>query len=140
MFRRKPALQMLLAHPGGPYWVKKDEGAWTIPKGLLDGQDPIEAAKREFKEETGFEAKEPFIDLGNITQKSGKLVHAWAFEGDADPAQMQSNHIEIEWPTGSGKKMSIPEVDRCEWFSPDEAKKKVNPAQRPFIDRLVKQI
>lgn len=140
MFRRKPKLEVLLAHPGGPYWKNKDAGAWTIPKGLLDGQVPLEAAKREFKEETGLEAEEPFVDLGTIVQKSGKTVHAWAFEGDADPATMHSNEIEIEWPQNSGKTIQIPEVDRCEWFEPSEAKQKVNPAQRPFIERLEKHL
>ncbi len=140
MFRRNPGLEVLLAHPGGPYWKTKDDGAWTIPKGLLDGQEPLMAAQREFEEETGFKPKGPFIDLGNIIQKSGKTVHAWAFEGDADPSQMHSNEIEIEWPTNSGKKIKIPEVDRCAWFSPQDAKKKINPAQRPLIDRLAKAI
>jgi len=137
MFRRNPELQVLLAHPGGPFWKNKDEGAWTIPKGLLDGQEPLEAAQREFQEETGFTAIGPFIDLGTITQKSGKVVHAWAFEGDADPALIKSNEIEIEYPPNTGRKLTIPEVDRCEWFSPEEAKKKINPAQRKLVDRLV---
>ena len=140
MFRRKPDLQVLLAHPGGPYWKTKDDGAWTIPKGLLDGQEPLHAAQREFEEETGSKPKGPFIDLGNVIQKSGKTVHAWAFEGDADPTQMQSNEIDIEWPPNSGRKIKIPEVDRCEWFSPQDAKKKMNPAQRPLIDRLKTQL
>ena len=137
MFRRNPELQVLLAHPGGPFWKNKDEGAWTIPKGLLDGQEPLEAAQREFQEETGFTAIGPFIDLGTITQKSGKVVHAWAFEGDADPALIKSNEIEIEYPPNTGRNLTIPEVDRCEWFSPEEAKKKINPAQRKLVDRLV---
>jgi predicted NUDIX family NTP pyrophosphohydrolase len=136
MFRRKPELQVLLAHPGGPFWKNKDEGAWTIPKGLLDGQEPLEAAQREFQEETGVKPKGPFIDLGTITQRAGKVVHAWAFEGDADPAKMKSNEIEIEWPPNSGRTIKIPEVDRCEWFLPDEALKKINPAQKKLIERL----
>lgn len=140
MFRRKSGLEVLLAHPGGPYWKNKDDGAWTIPKGLLDGQEPLNAAQREFEEETGFKPEGPFIDLGNIIQKSGKTVHAWAFEGDADALQVKSNEIEIDWPPNSGKKLKIPEVDRCEWFSPQEAKKKINPAQRPLIDRLKKSL
>jgi len=136
MFRRKPDLQVLLAHPGGPYWKTKDEGAWTIPKGLLDGQEPLDAAQREFREETGMTPNGPFLDLGHITQRAGKTVHAWAFEGDADPSLMKSNEIEIDWPANSGKKLTIPEVDRCEWFSPEEGKKKINPAQKKFIERL----
>ena len=140
MFRRKPELQVLLAHPGGPYWKNKDQGAWTIPKGLLDGQEPLEAAQREFNEETGVTPKGPFIDLGSITQKSGKLVHAWAFEHDADPTTMRSNTIHIEWPAGSGINLEIPEVDRCEWFSTSEAKQKMNPAQRAFVTRLMQNL
>lgn len=140
MYRRKPKLQVLLAHPGGPFWKNKDEGSWTIPKGQLDGQDPLDAAKREFEEETGFTPNEPYIDLGYITQKAGKVVHAWAFEGDADPATMHSNEIEIEWPPSSGKKVTIPEVDRCAWFSPREAKRKINKAQVELIERLEKTL
>src|SRR5579885_2435915 len=140
MFRKKPTLEVLLAHPGGPFWARKDEGAWTIPKGLLDGQERLEAAKREFFEETGVRASGEFLDLGSVVQKSGKTVHAWAFEGNADPSKMKSNVIEIEWPSGSGKKIEIPEIDRCAWFLPDEAKRKINPAQRGFIDRLVARV
>jgi predicted NUDIX family NTP pyrophosphohydrolase len=140
MFRRKPDLQVLLAHPGGPFWKNKDDGAWTIPKGLLDGQEPLEAAKREFQEETGLSPSGPFLDLGFITQKAGKIVHAWAFEGDADPATMKSNEIQIEWPAGSGRMIDIPEVDRCEWLSPKDAKRKINPAQVELIERLERQM
>jgi len=140
MFRRHPELQVLLAHPGGPIWANKDEGVWTIPKGVLDGQDPMDAAKREFEEETGVKPNGDLIPLGDITQKAGKIVHGWAFEGDAVAAEMRSNEIEIQWPPRSGKKMTIPEVDRCEWFSVDEAKVKINPAQIPFLERLAQTL
>ncbi|MEA2553562.1 MAG: hypothetical protein QOJ65_1738 [Fimbriimonadaceae bacterium] len=141
MYRRTPkGLEVLLAHPGGPFWENKDEGAWTIPKGLLDGEEPLVAAQREFFEETGVAPVGPFIDLGSITQKSGKQVHAWAWEGDADPATMHSNMITVEWPPRSGKRLSIPEVDRCEWFRPEQAKKKINPAQAALIDVLMEAL
>lgn len=139
MFRRRDggSLEVLLAHPGGPFWADKDQGAWTIPKGLLDGEDPFEAACREFEEETGLDPQGPFIDLGFITQKAGKIVHAWGWEGDADPCTMSSNFVKTEWPKGSKKWITVPEVDRCEWFAPEEAKKKINFAQAELIDRLI---
>lgn len=138
MFRRRGGhFEVLLAHPGGPFWANKDEGAWTIPKGLLDGQQPLEAARREFEEETGVQPEGPFIPLGSITQKAGKVVHAWAWEGDADPADMRSNDVRTEWPKGSGKWITVPEVDRCEWLSGDEARRRINPAQGELIDRLI---
>lgn len=137
MFRRTGnGFEVLLAHPGGPFWQNKDEGVWTIPKGLLDGEEPLIAAQREFREETGVEPQGPFLELGSIKQKSGKTVHAWAFEGDADPSTMRSNLIRVEWPHRSNKWISIPEVDRCEWFAPDQAQKKINPAQAELIARL----
>jgi predicted NUDIX family NTP pyrophosphohydrolase len=137
MFRRKPALQVLLAHPGGPFWKNKDEGAWTIPKGQLDGQEPLDAAIREFKEETGMTPQGPYLDLGTVTQKAGKIVHAWGFEGDADTRKLHSDEVMVEWPHGSRQWHKVPEVDRCEWFSPEDAKIKINPAQAELIDRLV---
>ena len=138
MFRRRGGqLEVLLAHPGGPFWAGKDAGAWTIPKGLAEtDEELLAAARREFNEETGFRADGPFLPLGNVRQKSGKIVHAWACEADADPALLTSNRIWIEWPSGSGKRIEIPEVDRCAWFLPAEARTKINPAQAAFIDRL----
>jgi predicted NUDIX family NTP pyrophosphohydrolase len=138
LFRRTPrGLELFLAHPGGPFWQQRDEGAWTIPKGLAEaGEDTLMAARREFEEETGIEPAEPFIPLGSIRQKAGKVVHAWAWEGDADPAQVTSNTMETEWPRGSGRWITFPEVDRCGWFSPAVAREKINPAQAELIDRL----
>jgi predicted NUDIX family NTP pyrophosphohydrolase len=138
LFRRGSiGVEVFLAHPGGPFWAKKDEGAWTIPKGELDsGEEPLAAAQREFEEETGIKPNGPFIDLGNIQQKSGKIVHAWAWEGDVDPARIVSNRIRVEWPRGSGRWLDIPEVDRCAWFDGPTAREKINPAQIELIDRL----
>jgi predicted NUDIX family NTP pyrophosphohydrolase len=139
MYRRRPhGLEVFLVHPGGPFFAKKDLGAWTIPKGeYLEGEKPLEAAKREFQEETGFAVDGIFIDLGSVTQKGGKIVSAWAFEGDCDPAQLISNHCEIEWPLRSGRLIEIPEVDRGEWFSIAEAKEHIKPTQIPLLDRLL---
>jgi len=135
MYReRGGALEVLLAHPGGPYWTRKDMGAWTIPKGKIEeGESPLEAAVREFKEETGFEPSAPFIELGTIRQKSGKYVSAWGFAGDADPKDLKSVPHAMEWPPSSGKFIDVPEVDRVMWFGLEEASKKVIPAQRPFL-------
>lgn len=139
LFRRTGGggLEVFLAHPGGPFWKNKDDGAWTIPKGLVDeGETPLDAAKREFQEETGIVPREPFLPLGDIRQKAGKRVHAWAWEGDADPATVTSNEMRTEWPRGSGRMITFPEVDRCAWFAPDEARRKMNAAQAEFIGRL----
>jgi predicted NUDIX family NTP pyrophosphohydrolase len=138
LFRRTSGdLEVLLAHPGGPFWQNRDEGAWTIPKGLAaPGEELLDAARREFEEETGIVPQEPFLPLGSIRQKAGKTVHAWAFEGDADPSQIVSNTLRVEWPHGSGRWSTFPEVDRCEWFEPDTAKSKINPAQADLITRL----
>jgi predicted NUDIX family NTP pyrophosphohydrolase len=115
---RGEALEVFLAHPGGPFWKNKDAGAWTIPKGLINGdEDPLTAARREFEEETGIVPSGPFLPLGVIRQKAGKLIHAWAWEGEADPAAIKSNFCSLQFPPGSGKWISIPEVDRCGWFS-----------------------
>jgi predicted NUDIX family NTP pyrophosphohydrolase len=136
-FRRRSALEVLLAHPGGPYWAKKDAGAWTIPKGLVDhGEDLLTAALREFNEETGFVAHEPFIALAPVRQKSGKVVHAFACEGDFDPDKLVCNTFEIEWPPKSGKRQSFPEIDRVEWFGPDAARAKMLTYQRPWLKEL----
>jgi predicted NUDIX family NTP pyrophosphohydrolase len=139
LFRRRPdGLELFLAHPGGPFWKGREAGAWTIPKGLAEpGEDPLAAACREFEEETGLKPRGPFIPLGNVRQKAGKVVHAWAWEGDADPALVTSNTMKTEWPRGSGRWLTFPEVDRCGWFAPDLAREKLNPAQAALIDRLV---
>jgi len=124
-------------HPGGPFWAKKDEGAWSIPKGeLAAGEEPLAAAQREFEEETGCRAQGPFIPLTPITQRGGKLVQAWAVKGDCDPAQLRSNLFSLEWPPKSGKRQQFPEVDRAEWFPVPAALRKINPAQRGFVSEL----
>ncbi len=137
MYRRVGRLEVFLVHPGGPFFAKKDQGAWTIPKGeYLKDEPPLEAAKREFQEETGFPALNPFLELGSITQKGGKIVTAWAFEGNCDPAKMVSNLCEVEWPPRSGRMIEIPEADRSAWFSLDEAKERIKSTQIPLLDRL----
>ena len=130
-------LEVFLVHPGGPFFKNKDEGSWSIPKGeFLDDEEPLTAAKREFEEETGQPIDGGFISLGSIKQKSGKTVYAWAVEGDINHETIFSNTCEVEWPPRSGKKITIPEIDRAEWFEVDEAKRKINPAQADLIDRL----
>lgn len=138
LYRRGPErLELFLAHPGGPFWKGRDAGAWTIPKGVVEAdEDLLVTACREFEEETGVRPREPFISLGSVRQKAGKLVHAWAWEGNADPAQVTSNTMRAEWPRGSGRWLTFPEVDRCAWFDPVVAREKINPAQVEFIDRL----
>ena len=138
LFRRRNGVpQIFLAHPGGPFWSNRDVGAWTIPKGTVEeGEDLIDAARREFHEETGIEPVPPFIPLGAIKQKAGKTVHAWGWEGDADPRTVTSNTMRTEWPRNSGKWLTFPEVDRCAWFDPTIARQKINPAQAELIDRL----
>ena len=138
LFRRGAAgLELFLAHPGGPFWTHKDAGAWTIPKGVIEpGEDPLAAARREFEEETGVTPTGPFLPLGSIRQKAGKEIHAWAWEGDADPDRVTSNLVQTEWPRGSGRRLTFPEVDRCSWFGPEMARKKLNPAQAELISRL----
>ncbi len=138
LYRRVPGrLKIFLAHPGGPFWHQRDAGAWTIPKGAAEaGEDTLAAACREFEEETGIHPAGPFLSLGSIRQKAGKVVHAWAWEGNADPARVTSNTMQTEWPRGSGRLLTFPEVDRCAWFDPRSAREKINPAQAEFIDRL----
>jgi predicted NUDIX family NTP pyrophosphohydrolase len=138
MFRRQPGgVQVLLAHPGGPFWSRRDEAAWTLPKGeIAPDEDPLVAAQREFQEETGFTASPPFHLLGELRQKSGKRITAWAFEGDADPARLQSNTLEMEWPPRSGRSQAFPEIDRLGWFDLDEARRKLIAGQAPFIASL----
>lgn len=138
MYRRVGGgLQVLLAHPGGPLWQHKDLGGWSIPKGEVQpGEAPLDAALREFKEETGLEAQGPFLSLGAVTQRGGKIVEAWAFAGDCLPHALTSNTFEMEWPPRSGRRQQFPEVDRAEFFTLAEAAAKINPAQREFIERL----
>jgi predicted NUDIX family NTP pyrophosphohydrolase len=141
MYRRREGIvEVFLVHPGGPIWAKKDLASWTIPKGeYLEDENPLDAARREFQEETGFLAKEPFAALGEIRQASGKIVIAWAMEGDCDPTKLVSNTCFIDWPPRSGKKLEIPEVDRGEWFTIPEAREKIFEAQIPFLDRLIQK-
>ena len=134
---RDGELLVLLVHPGGPYWAKKDLGSWSIPKGEYDEvEDPLAAAVREFQEETGGQVEGRFHSLGRITQSNRKTVSAWAVEGDFDPKMLKSNLCEIEWPPKSGRKQLIPEADRAEWFSLRDAQSKVLAGQRPFLGRL----
>ncbi len=132
------ALEVLLVHPGGPMWAKRDNGAWSIPKGEYESdEDPLAAARREFTEELGVRPPDgPVQDLGEVRQKSGKVVHGWAVEGDLDVSEITSNTVTVQWPPRSGKTLEIPEVDRAEWFGPELAREKVNPAQVALLDRL----
>ena len=152
LFRRPTAPgappEVLLAHPGGPFFAKRDEGHWSIPKGEPDDGEPdlLSVARREFAEETGHDApagppegREP-IALGTIVQKGGKLVHAWAIEGDLDPTAAISNEFEMEWPPRSGRRRTFPEIDRVAWFGPEEARRRIKPTQIPFLDRLVEAL
>jgi predicted NUDIX family NTP pyrophosphohydrolase len=136
-FRRHDGLQVLLAHPGGPYWAKKDDGAWTIPKGVADvDADPLSAARREFTEETGFTATGEVIPLRPVRQGNGKTVLAWAFEADFDLAGFSSNTFEMEWPPRSGRRKSFPEIDRLAWFPYAEGLKKIIAYQKSFLVEL----
>jgi predicted NUDIX family NTP pyrophosphohydrolase len=135
--RRNRQLEVFLVHPGGPFWAKKDLGAWSISKGeYVEGEPPLEAARREFEEETGFAADGDFLELGAVQQAGGKVVMAWAFEGDCDPSKLISNRCEIEWPPRSGRKIEILEVDRGDWFSIAEARERILKSQAPLLDRL----
>lgn len=138
MYRwRQSVLEVLLVHPGGPLWKKKDAGAWSLPKGEVEpGEDLLETARREFSEETGFSSAAPFLPLGSIEQKSGKIVHAWGFAGDCEPATLKSNSFELEWPPRSGTSRRFPEIDRAEFFDLARARNKLNPAQLPLLDAL----
>ncbi|MEA2605890.1 MAG: hypothetical protein QOI00_647 [Chloroflexota bacterium] len=152
LFRRRPStgapLEVLLAHPGGPFFAKRDEGHWTIPKGEPDAAeiDLLAVARREFAEEVGHDAPDaqpdgtPAIALGSIVQKGGKVVHAWAVEGDLDPASAVSNEFEMEWPPRSGLVRTFAEIDRVAWFDPVEARRRLKPTQVPFVDRLVEAV
>jgi len=138
LYRRAGDLEVLLVHPGGPYWEKKDLGAWSLPKGEHDdGEEALACALREFAEELGSAPPEgELADLGSVRQKSGKVVHAWALEGDVDASTATSNTFELEWPPRSGRYREFPEVDRAEWFPLAEARERINPAQAAFLDRL----
>lgn len=142
MYRRRPVqLEVFLIHPGGPYWFKKDLGVWSIPKGEYDGDETaINAAQREFVEETGFQPQAPFIELGEIRQPGGKLVTAWAFEGDCDPKDLSSNTFTLEWPPRSGHQKEFPEVDRGDWYTISRARDYLNRGQLPFLDRLLRHV
>jgi predicted NUDIX family NTP pyrophosphohydrolase len=129
--------EVLLVHPGGPFWRNKDDGAWTIPKGEVEtGEELLAAAIREFNEETGLTPIEPFLALGQVKHKSGKVVHAWAFRGDCDPTQIKSNTFEIEWPPKSGHRQAFPEIDRADFFDLFTARGKILAAEQPLLDRL----
>ncbi len=142
MFRfRNSLIQVLLIHPGGPFWINKDCGAWSIPKGLIEqGEDQLVAAQREFEEETGFKASGPFIPLAPIRQASGKLVLVWAFEGDCNVIDLKSNTFSIEWPPRSGLIRDYPEVDRAEWFPIAAAREKILKSQISLLDELEKKM
>jgi len=139
MYRRAgPSVEVLLVHPGGPFWAKKDLGAWSIPKGEYSaGEEPLAVAVREFEEETGARVRGEFLPLGELIQPGRKVVTAWAVEGDFDVSALKSNLFEMEWPPKSGRKTSFPEVDRAQWFSVADARRKILPGQSPFIDRLL---
>jgi predicted NUDIX family NTP pyrophosphohydrolase len=143
MYRRTAggAVEVLLAHPGGPYWSRKDDGAWTLPKGECEqGEESLDSACREFREETGTASSAPYAPLGEVRLKSGKRVSAWAFVGDMDPATLDSNLFQMEWPPRSGLLREFPEVDRVGWFSLDAARVKLLPAQAAFVDRLAQAL
>jgi predicted NUDIX family NTP pyrophosphohydrolase len=142
MYRRPGrGLEVLLVHPGGPFWARKDMGAWSIPKGeYAEGEDPLRVAMREFAEELGREPAGDFRELGELVQPSRKVVTAWAVEGDFDVTGLQSNTFELEWPPRSGRKAQFPEVDRAEWFAPAEARTKILSGQREFIERLLARV
>jgi predicted NUDIX family NTP pyrophosphohydrolase len=133
-------VEVFLVHPGGPFYAKKDDGVWSIPKGEFDMENSLTAARREFEEETGQRIAGDFFELKPIKQKGGKIVHAWAVEADVDPQAIQSNTFTMEWPPKSGKMSEFPEVDRAAWFDPETAKQKINPAQSAFITELLSRI
>lgn len=139
---RDGTLEVLAVHPGGPFWARSDEGAWSIPKGELDDdRDELAAARREFAEELGNPPPDgEAIDLGEVRQRGGKVVRAFALEGDLDTSTVVSNTVEVEWPPRSGRRLTVPEIDRAEWFSVDEARRRLNPAQVAFVEVLVERL
>jgi predicted NUDIX family NTP pyrophosphohydrolase len=138
---RRGGVEVLLVHPGGPFWAGKDEGVWSIPKGLYaTGEDPLAAARREFAEETGAEVDGEAVALGSFRQSSAKIVDAWAIEGEFDPAGLKSNTFTLEWPPRSGTIREVPEVDRAGWFTPEEAARKILKGQRPILEALLRQL
>lgn len=140
--RRGVAVEVLIVHPGGPFWANKDDGAWSIPKGEINSARETReaAARREFHEETGYAPTTSLLPLNPVKLKSGKVVHAFACEGEFDPARLVSNTFEMEWPRGSGRTQSFPEVDQARWCDPDTARRKLNPAQSAFVDELVRRL
>ncbi|HEU4634448.1 MAG TPA: NUDIX domain-containing protein [Flavisolibacter sp.] len=141
LYRKKKALEVFLVHPGGPFWKGKEKGAWSIPKGeFTEGEDPLAAAQREFEEETGHKISGTYLELKPVQQKGGKLVYAWALEGEIDPEKIVSNTFQQEWPYKSGGWKTFPEVDKAAWFSADEAKEKINAAQAALIDDLIDKL
>ena len=142
LYRTKNGVvELFLVHPGGPFWQKKDFGAWSIPKGeFINTEDPLLAARREFKEETGADISGNFIELTPVKQKAGKLIYAWAIQGDIDPSTITSNTFKMEWPPRSGKEQQFAEIDKGEWFGMAEAKQKINPAQVSLINELLNKI
>ena len=138
LYRRCTELEVFLVHPGGPFWSRKDAGAWSIPKGeFADVEEPLQAAKREFMEETGFTISGEFRDLDPLKQPGGKIIYVWAIEADCDPGQIRSNLFSLEWPPKSGKMQHYPEVDRAAWFNISEARKKILAGQVGFIEQLI---
>jgi predicted NUDIX family NTP pyrophosphohydrolase len=142
MYRRnRKEIEVFLVHPGGPFWKNKDEGSWTVPKGMIEpGEDPLAAARREFTEETGFAVDGAFTELGSFKQPGGKHVLVWGVEGDCDPAKLSSNDFEMEWPPRSSKRQRFSEVDRGGWFSVAEARERLLLGQRPMLDRLLQTL
>jgi predicted NUDIX family NTP pyrophosphohydrolase len=138
MYRvRKGALEVLLVHPGGPFWARKDRGAWFLPKGEVEnGETELDAAKREFEEETGLKPTGPFLTLGSVKRRSGKIVAAWAFEGDCNPSAIQSNMFTMEWPPRSGQRQEFPEIDRAAFFTRETAREKMHPEEFEFFKRV----